>query len=124
MQISVEIKAPELTSAIQALASAIENNSKTITLDSQAIGSAVETKKPVQGEKQEPQSTPVEEKEPEKEETASKISLETVRVKLAELSQNGKQKEVKGLITSLGYKKLSDVPEDKYAELLEKAEGL
>ena len=51
----------------------------------------------------------------------TKISFEEVRAVLAELTRDGKQKEVKELITSYGAKKLSDVPEDKYQELLDKA---
>ena len=57
----------------------------------------------------------------------SNITLETVRAKLAELSQSGKQKEVKALINSFGVAKLTDIPEDKYPEVIEKAgemEGL
>lgn len=54
-------------------------------------------------------------------EPETKISFEEVRAVLAELTRGGKQKEVKELITSYGAKKLSDVPEDKYQELLDKA---
>ncbi|WP_350343253.1 hypothetical protein PRVXT_002545 [Proteinivorax tanatarense] len=50
-----------------------------------------------------------------------KPSFKEVRGALAKLSQSGKQKEVKELITGFGAKKLSDIPEDKYAEILEKA---
>ncbi|WP_353892928.1 hypothetical protein PRVXH_002320 [Proteinivorax hydrogeniformans] len=50
-----------------------------------------------------------------------KPSFKEVRGALAALSQSGKQKEVKELITGFGAKKLSDIPEDKYAEILEKA---
>ena len=48
-------------------------------------------------------------------------TLEEVRHVLAALSQEGKQVEVKEIITSFGVKKLSDVPEEKYIEILEKA---
>ena len=48
-------------------------------------------------------------------------SFEDVRAKLTALSQAGKQAEVKQLITDLGAAKLSDVPTEQYAELLEKA---
>ena len=50
--------------------------------------------------------------------------MEEVRAKLAALSQEGKQTQVKALITEFGAKKLSDIPEEKYAALLEKAEVL
>lgn len=51
-------------------------------------------------------------------------TLEEVRVELATLSQDGKQAQVKALITELGAKKLSDVPAEKYVDLLKKAEEL
>lgn len=51
-------------------------------------------------------------------------TLEEVRAKLAALSQDGKQVQVKALITEMGAKKLSDVPAEKYENLLKKAEEL
>ena len=58
------------------------------------------------------------------EEKAATITLEEVRAKLAALSQGGKQAEVKALITKYGAQKLSDIPEDKYPDLLKDAEGI
>lgn len=55
---------------------------------------------------------------------ATEVSLEQVRGKLAELSQAGKASAVKGLIGSYGVAKLTEVPKDKYAELLARAEEL
>ena len=57
-------------------------------------------------------------------ETQNVTTLEKVRAKLAALSQDGKQAQVKALITEFGAKKLSDIPSGKYAELLKKAEEL
>ena len=54
-------------------------------------------------------------------EPATKISFEDLRAVLAVLTRDGKQKEVKELITKYGAKKLSDVPEEKYQELLDEA---
>lgn len=51
-------------------------------------------------------------------------TLEEVRAKLAVLSQNGKQVQVKELITEFRAKKLSDIPAERYPELLEKVEVL
>jgi hypothetical protein len=51
-------------------------------------------------------------------------TLEQVRAKLAALTQSGKQAEVKALITKYGAKKLSEIPKDKYPELLKDAEGI
>ncbi|MBC8587462.1 hypothetical protein [Paratissierella segnis] len=49
-------------------------------------------------------------------------TLEEVRAKLASLSKAGKQAQVRELITGFGVKKLSDIPREKYPELLKKAE--
>jgi hypothetical protein len=45
-----------------------------------------------------------------------------VRAVLAQLAQDGKQKEVKELIKKFGGKKLTDIPKNKYSELLKEAE--
>lgn len=66
----------------------------------------------------EPQPEPKPEAEPEPKPTAS---IEAVRLKLAELVQAGKQAEVKQLLESFGAAKLSDVPPERYGELLAKA---
>jgi hypothetical protein len=52
------------------------------------------------------------------------ISLEYLRSKLAALSAAGKQKEVKALINKFGGNKLTEILEDKYAELLKEAEEI
>jgi hypothetical protein len=49
------------------------------------------------------------------------FTLEEVRAKLAALSQAGKQAQVKALIAKFGASKLTDVPKDKYAELMKEA---
>ena len=51
-------------------------------------------------------------------------TLEQVRAKLADLQRQGKRAEVKALIQSFGVSKLSEVPADKYAELMAKAEEI
>ena len=58
------------------------------------------------------------------EEKAPKISLEDVRAVLAIKSRDGKTLEVRKLINTYGVTKLSDVPEEKYRELMAKAEAL
>ncbi|MGD6778438.1 rRNA biogenesis protein rrp5 [Sutcliffiella horikoshii] len=62
-----------------------------------------------------------ENKEPKKTTKPQLPTLEDVRAKLAALSQDGKQVQVKELITSFGAKKLSDIPVEKYPELLKEA---
>ena len=58
------------------------------------------------------------------EEKAPKISLEDVRAVLAIKSRDGKTLDVRKLINTYGVTKLSDVPEEKYQELMVKAEAL
>ena len=55
------------------------------------------------------------------EKPAPKITFEDLRAVLAVLTRDGKQEKVKELITKYGAKKLSDVPEEHYHELLEEA---
>ena len=50
-----------------------------------------------------------------------KYTLVEVREKLSELQKAGKRDKVKELLNSFGASKLPEVPEDKYAELMEKA---
>ena len=57
-----------------------------------------------------------------KEET--QVDLKTVRAFLTEKSRKGKTSEVKNLIEQMGYKKLSDIPDEKLPELYEKAQVL
>lgn len=59
-----------------------------------------------------------------KPEKAKLPTFEDVRAKLAALAQDGKQVQVKELITGFGAKKLSDIPAEKYPELLDKADKL
>lgn len=53
-----------------------------------------------------------------------KITLETVRARLAALMQDGKQAEVKELLKRHGGDKLSDIPKENYPALLAEAEGM
>ena len=62
--------------------------------------------------------------EPAAEPAVKAITLEEVRAKLAALSQGGKTAEVKAIISAIGCAKLTDIPADKYAEVLEKAAAL
>lgn len=66
----------------------------------------------------EPATAEPEETEPE----APTVTLEEVRAKLAGLAQGGKQAQVKELLGKFGASKLTEVPAEKYAELLAAAE--
>jgi hypothetical protein len=63
-------------------------------------------------------------KEEIKTEEVKTIALEDVRAKLASLSQSGKQRDVKELITKYGAKKLTDIDPACYEKLLNEAEVL
>lgn len=52
------------------------------------------------------------------------VTLEQVRAKLASLSQAGKAADVKKLIADFGAAKLTDIPADKYGELMAAAEKI
>jgi hypothetical protein len=52
------------------------------------------------------------------------VTLEDVRGVLAKLSQGGKAAEVKGLISKFGAAKLTEIPADKYADVLAAAQEL
>ncbi|MGM0792406.1 MAG: rRNA biogenesis protein rrp5 [Bacillota bacterium] len=94
-----------LAGSIETLVFALETNQ---------TGSATPVEKKQTKENKEP-------KKPAQPPKAKLPTLEDVRAKLAALSQNGKQVQVKELITGFGVKKLSDIPAEKYPELLEEA---
>lgn len=141
MQISVEIKAPELANAIQALAEALNNSSKTVTLNThvsipenvdkqvekvekvEKIAEKIE-KTLVKDEKKEadkPAESEAKQETKKEEPEAPAISLEVVRGKLAEFSAQGKpqQMEVRKALDQLGAKKLTDVDPKDYKQLLD-----
>ena len=51
----------------------------------------------------------------------SGYTLVQVREKLSELQKAGKRAKVQELIAGFGVKKLTEVPEDRYTELMQKA---
>lgn len=118
LNIKVEIKADGLEAAIHTLAQVLAG------LDLPEIPQT-QPKVEVTGipeEREEPKEESKEEVKPAR--NTSGLTFEQVRVKLAEISQKGKQQELKQLITDMGAEKLSDIPEDKFAELIERAEAL
>lgn len=140
MNITINVQAPELADAINALAKALSSNGLFPAASSAAnefkeevaseiseyikpIPLKVKKEKPAEDDsKADVAESPAAEEE--KAESKPTIELEVVRKKLADLAQSGKQKQVKALLSSFDCKKLTDVPAEKYAELLEKAEEL
>ena len=53
-----------------------------------------------------------------------KISITEVRAVMAEKSRAGKTQEIKQLLKEFGADKLSSVPEERYEELMKRAEVL
>lgn len=152
MQITVNVHAPDLARALEALALAIGQAG---ALPGRGHTEATAAQAPTSqapaltaGQEQVPQAAPAsaapaqqgqtspEQAEPETQAPAEptpesapageqpEIKYETVRAKLAELSRTGKQAHVKELLGNFGVTKLSDVPKERYAELLEAAEAL
>lgn len=56
--------------------------------------------------------------------TEKKVTVEMVRMVMADKSREGKTQEVRQLLNEFGADKLSAIPEDKLADLLKKAEVL
>lgn len=116
INVSVKLDCPELMAAILALAEA---------LPQMGIGAAVkENAKLITTEAKQMEKPSEEIVQPVTTEVANKVAIEDVRSKLATLSQAGKQKEVKALINKFGAKKLTEIPEDKYPQLLKEAEEI
>jgi hypothetical protein len=114
----------KLAEAMNTLAAALGDKSTEALIREQKWNATKEETFPAETENKKPQH-PDEDPKPETETTTTQaIKLETVRAKLAALSQAGKQKEVKALLTDFGAKKLSAIPADKYAEVLKKAEAI
>lgn len=57
-------------------------------------------------------------------EAETSISLVEVRGRLAELSKAGKAQEVKKILNGYGVTKLTDLPAERYAELMKNVEQL
>lgn len=119
MEIKVTVDIP----AVQALADAI----RYVADKDDDPGLNTPTKEKLESEPEGPEEEIPDSPEPEEAKPPwhnPEYTLEQVRAKLAALAQAGKQKQVKSLITSFNVKKLTDVPEEKYAELMERAEEL
>lgn len=107
MQIEITVHAPQLAEAIYALAKALEKQTGTFT-------PAPAGQAPAQAKTTSATSS----------ESGPQPTLEQVRAKLAALSQNGKQAEVKQIISDFGASKLTEIAQEHYAEVLAKAEAI
>ncbi len=81
----------------------------------------LENEPAVESEPAPAEEKPVKESEKEPTYEVKTYTLVDVRGKLSELTKAGKKAKVQELIKSFGVDKLSQIPEDKYAEVMEKA---
>lgn len=132
MDITIKIEAPALVDAINALAAAVAGNIELLLMGPGSRSGEVHPDIQEQREsKPQPKPEPKPESEPSNTpETATTpaenatVTLEQVRAKLAALTQSGKQPQVKELLAKFGAKRLTEVPTEKYAELLKEAEAI
>lgn len=104
LNIKVKIDSPDIMNALLAIAEAIPQFKQEPKLKENLQAKVV-----------------MEEGKEVKQETKA-VTLEEVRTKLTNLSQNGKQAEVKALIKKYGAIKLTDISPEKYSDLLKEAE--
>lgn len=69
-------------------------------------------------------AAPAPEVQPSPSPAGAEVSLTDLRARLAEISKNGKTDAVKALVMKYGGQKLTDVPADRYGDLLTEAEEL
>ncbi|MDF2650152.1 MAG: hypothetical protein K0Q73_5957 [Paenibacillus sp.] len=130
MNITIEIKAPEIAKAIEKLAFALSGKSLIEQFNVREEARAtekVESEGPEPEKAQKEESAAKGENSPKKDEKKEKqsIKLETVRATLAKLSQSGKQAQVKKLIKEIGQaNKLTEIDPSHYEALLEAAEEI
>ncbi len=125
MQITATFESIEEMKKFSAEMSGLGEAAKKVTAEpDKSKKSAVQAKaEPDPQPEPEPRKTPEASKEPEATVEAEEKSYtrEEVRAKLAALQKAGKRAEVKDMLTSLGVSKLSELPADRYGELMEKA---
>ncbi len=131
MNINISITAPELIEAMNRLADALQAGQVKPAAVEEVIEKleteATKPSKPSKPKADKPAPEPVQEvkEEPAAEPVADvNITLDDIRIKLGNLSQAGKQDEVKKLIAAFGATRLSEISTDKYADLMAEAEAL
>ena len=124
MNITIDINlrtSEDITNAILTLA-AVLHNAVPIFDKSPKIIEAKEEPSIKNEEMKEPKEMEVSsEKVETSKEDVKEITIAEVRATLARLSENGKDLKVKALIKKFGVKKISDIPKEKYAQLLSEA---
>ena len=95
----------------------LEPTLKEPAVDTRPVPAVDVTPEPVPLPEPEPEPVPFE--EPEK-----TYTITEVRAYLGNLRKAGKKEEVTQLISDMGYEKFTQVPEERYAELMKRAEEL
>lgn len=115
----INIKASEeITNALLTLAAVLHNAVPIFNVDTKEV----ELKQEFQMENQE-ELVPNEKVETSKPEV-KEITLQEVRGTLVRISKNGKQEQVKALIKKFGATKLTEIPKEKYGELLSETNSI
>lgn len=135
---TIEIKAPQIAEAIIALAEAVKGinlglskvntqvvKDETFTAEMER-GQIVDETPSIEPEVIQPIVQPVSKEnaidiQVESVHGPKKYTLEEVRAKLTELTRAGKTAQVKAIIQEAGASKLTEIAEEKYAEVMEKA---
>ncbi len=113
INVKIKLESPELMAALLAFAEALPQIQ---------IGSMFNIKEGQTVEAIKLQA-PKEKLETSKQEV-KEITLQEVRDTLVRLSKNGKAEEVKALIKKFGATKLTELPKEKYSELLKEADSM
>ena len=112
MNITIKVEADELVQAILHLAESMKTTRPAESVEKP------KAKKPT------PAPTPEVVEAPAPTEPAPAVTLVQVRARLSELSSEGKKEAIKKLMADFGVSKLTEVPEEKYSELMSAAEEL
>ena len=133
MNISIDINlraSEDITNSILTLAAVFHNvvpifdkNPKVIMPKEQANTQSKEVKVSIEEETPKEKAAPKEKVHASKEEI-KEITLKEVQDTLFSLSKGGKREEVKALIKKFGVTKLTDIPKEKYEQLLKEADSI
>ncbi|MBZ9623267.1 rRNA biogenesis protein rrp5 [Clostridium sp. FP2] len=119
INIDINIKASEdITNSLLTLAAVLHNAVPIFNVNPKAI--ELKDERPMKNQEVLVPNEKVETSQPE----VKEVTLQEVRGTLARLSKNGNQEEVKALIKRFGATKLTEIPKERYGELLSKANSI
>ena len=125
MKITITIEAPDdVVKMFLDMAGALQTIAKTVTVTTEKQVEEVAKEVHKHTKQLDAFKALAEEQKAAERTTKPAYTLEQVRAKLADLTRKGKRAEVKKLLEVYGAEKLSEVPADKYAKLMEKAEEI